>query len=93
MSAVGIVRAYSRRNCGTLELSEKVHCSTKRLTRLVRLNYLAPDIIASILDGTQPAELTGKKLMSTDLPMDWDLQRRIFGFPIRQDFLREARGW
>jgi hypothetical protein len=60
---------------------------------VVRLNYLAPDIIASILDGTQPSDLDCRKLMAFDLPMDWTLQRRLLGFPDQPDFLRAAPGW
>jgi hypothetical protein len=76
-----------------VELAAKAHCHPKRFTRLVRLNYLAPDIIASIRDGTQPNELDCRKLMSADLPMDWALQRRLLGFPDQPDFLRAAPGW
>jgi site-specific DNA recombinase len=32
--------------------------------RLLRLNHLAPDIVAAILDGKQPADLTAKKLIA-----------------------------
>ena len=39
------------------EMAAKIRCHPKRFTRLVRLNYLAPDIIASIRDGTQPPGL------------------------------------
>lgn len=75
------------------ELAERIHCHPKRFTHLVRLNYLAPDIIASIRDGTEPSDLTTKKLMSENLPMDWGLQRRLLGFPDQPDFLRVAPGW
>jgi hypothetical protein len=70
-----------------------IGCHAKRFTRLVRLNYLAPDIIAAIRDGTQPPELTCGTLMGADLPMDWGLQRRLLGFPDQPDFLRAAPGW
>ena len=75
------------------EMAARVRCHPKRFTRLVRLNYLAPDIIASIRDGTQPGELTCQTLMSSDLPMDWTLQRRLLGFPSQPDYLRAAPGW
>lgn len=75
------------------ELAAEVHCHAKRFTRLVRLNYLAPDITASLLDGTQPPDLNCQKLMSVDLPMDWSLQRRLLGFPDQPDFMRAAPGW
>jgi site-specific DNA recombinase len=49
--------------------------------RLIRLNYLAPDIVAAILDGKQPVELTASKLMAhTQLPLDWRAQRASIGF-------------
>lgn len=48
--------------------------------RILRLNYLAPDIITSIINGTQPPTLTRKQLLRADLPLDWALQRRMFGF-------------
>jgi site-specific DNA recombinase len=54
-------------------------------SRLVRLNYLAPDIVAGITDGTQPTTLTRRQLTECDLPIDWELQRRLLGFPARQE--------
>ncbi len=49
--------------------------------RLIRLNYLAPDIVAAILDGKQPVDLTANKLMAdTRLPLDWRAQRAALGF-------------
>jgi DNA invertase Pin-like site-specific DNA recombinase len=75
------------------EMAAKIHCHPKRFTRLVRLNYLAPDIIASIRDGTQPPALKCQTLMSADLPMDWTLQRRLLGFADQPDFLKAAPGW
>ena len=50
-------------------------------SRLIRLNYLAPDIIAAIADGTQPPSLDRKTLASAHIPLDWSVQRRMFGFP------------
>ena len=50
-------------------------------TRLMRLNFLAPNIVAAILAGKQPADLTANKLMAdTRLPLDWRDQRRALGF-------------
>ena len=48
--------------------------------RLARLAYLAPDIIATILEGRQPARITSRVLLRLpDLPMDWSEQRRMLG--------------
>jgi hypothetical protein len=82
-----------RSACTVGELAQRVHCHPKRFTQLARLNYLAPDIIASILDGTQPSGLNCRKLLSAELPMDWTLQRRLLGFPDQPDFMRVAPGW
>jgi site-specific DNA recombinase len=50
-------------------------------TRLYRLTLLAPDIVSAIFSGTQPPELTARKLMDdTRLPLDWNEQRRTLGF-------------
>ena len=50
-------------------------------SRLIRLNYLAPDIVAAIADGRQPSSLDRKTLASAHIPLDWAVQRRMFGFP------------
>jgi site-specific DNA recombinase len=51
------------------------------VTRVLRLAFLAPDIVNTILNGRQPLGLTAKKLMAdTRLPMDWAEQRALLGF-------------
>ena len=51
------------------------------LVRLARLRFLAPDIIAAILEGRQPVELTARSLLRcSELPIEWDDQRRALGF-------------
>ena len=55
--------------------------SRRYLGRLVRISWLAPDIIAAIMDGTQPVALTGRKLTCANaIPLDWPSQRKMFGF-------------
>ncbi len=55
------------------------------ISRALRLNYLAPDIIAAIVDGRQPSDLTRRKLLNSSIPMDWVQQRALLGFPPRHD--------
>lgn len=51
------------------------------LGKTVRLAYLAPDIINSILEGRQPPALKVNTLRRmSDLPTDWDAQRKKLGF-------------
>jgi site-specific DNA recombinase len=42
------------------------------VSRLVRLAFIAPDILTAILNGTNPPQLTANRLMhDTRLPLDW----------------------
>jgi DNA invertase Pin-like site-specific DNA recombinase len=55
---------------------------------LVRISFLAPDIVAAILAGRQPATLTRHRLARmTDLPLEWGAQRSALGCSAE---LREA---
>jgi len=48
---------------------------------LLRISYLAPDIIATILDGRQPIQLNRQRLArATSLPIAWQEQREMLGF-------------
>jgi hypothetical protein len=48
---------------------------------LIPLAFLAPDIVAGILAGTQPVDLTTESLTKRiDLPLDWTEQRMLLGF-------------
>ncbi|MGE0775646.1 MAG: recombinase family protein, partial [Sphingomonadaceae bacterium] len=47
---------------------------------LVKLGYLAPDIVTAILEGRQPPTLTRQRLARIrDLPMAWPAQRKLLG--------------
>jgi hypothetical protein len=55
--------------------------SRSYFTRLVRLSYLAPDILQAILEGRQPRDLTAEKLLAhSRLPLAWPDQRSVLGF-------------
>ncbi|WP_282021413.1 hypothetical protein [Ruegeria faecimaris] len=45
-----------------------------------QLAFLSPKIQAAILDGTQPPELTLKRLVSVTHPLDWAEQECLFDF-------------
>ena len=63
------------------ELANTLGQDKDYFARLVRLGYLAPDIISDILDGRQPAALTRQRLARVSkLPMDWTEQRQLLGF-------------
>ena len=51
-------------------------------TRVLRLAYLAPDIVEAIVFGRQPRDLSANRLVRRlDLPTDWAGQREYLGFP------------
>ncbi len=55
--------------------------SKAHLRRLLKLSWLAPDIVAGIAEGKQPPTLTGRRLLrAADVPLGWEEQRRFFGF-------------
>ena len=59
--------------------NERTFCRT-RFGKLLRIAMLAPDIVESCIEGTQPVSLTPKQLLNADLPIDWNDQRRELGF-------------
>jgi hypothetical protein len=47
------------------------------VARILRLTLLGPDIVESIVDGTEPDGLSLGKLFRA--PLNWDEQRRALG--------------
>lgn len=57
------------------------HYSKAHLQQLLRISWLAPDILAAITHGTQPVTLTGRRLLRTaNIPLGWQDQRELLGF-------------
>ena len=63
-------------------MSGRLGMNKGRLTSLVRLSYLGPEIVRALLAGSQSNALTPSRLLrlSKDLPHDWKEQRRFLGF-------------
>jgi site-specific DNA recombinase len=50
-------------------------------SRVLRLAFLAPEIVEAILDGRYPIKVMTKRLLLIEnLPLDWREQRRQLGF-------------
>jgi len=65
------------------DLAAKLGIKTSNMVRTLSLNTLAPDIIESILAGTEPDGLSYSRITSKPIPEDWNEQRRLYGFPER----------
>jgi hypothetical protein len=63
---------------GRLAAREKV--TTGYVSRILRLNQVAPDIIRAIMEGKQSRELKIQDFMNKTIPDLWGEQRRILGF-------------
>jgi site-specific DNA recombinase len=63
------------------EIAAEEEISSSYATRLLRLAFLAPDIVTAIVNGRHPPQLTAKRLMDdTRLPLDWSVQRELLCF-------------
>jgi site-specific DNA recombinase len=62
-------------------MSGRIGMNKGRLASLIRLSYLAPEIVGALLAGRHPIELTPTRLLrlSRNLPQDWMEQRRFLG--------------
>ena len=75
-----LVRAFAIRdrldqdpNLSMQKIAQAEDVVPSYVTRLLRLIYLAPDIVTAIVDGRQPIGLTR-------LPLEWKAQRELLGF-------------
>ena len=63
-------------------MTQRLGMGKGHVTELVRLSYLAPDIVRDCLEGRQPIDLGPTRLLKLgkDLPLDWAAQRVYLGF-------------
>ncbi len=67
-----IALAPGHTEMATIASTEKV--SDSWISRVVRLSFLAPEIVDAILEGTQPERLTATGIVGVELPLDWSQQ-------------------
>jgi site-specific DNA recombinase len=87
--AAMIAEAFALRNhlmsgsdASTEAMSGRLRTNKGRLTSLIRLSYLAPEIVRALLAGQHPIELTPTRLLrlSKNLPHNWMEQPCFLGF-------------
>jgi site-specific DNA recombinase len=71
------------------QLITKVRFPRNYVLRILRLGFLAPDLIEAILNGTLPLAVNLEALRHP-IPLDWAEQREFFGLPADQHFSSSA---
>jgi hypothetical protein len=62
------------------ELAAEAGVTVSWFTRILRLSFLAPDVVKAILRNRHPIELTANRLAKgARLPIAWDEQRAVLG--------------
>ncbi|MFL6726024.1 MAG: recombinase family protein [Sphingomicrobium sp.] len=60
-------------------IADREQLTRSYVTRVLRLAFLSPDVLKSLLDGKAPAHLTTDRLTATDaVPGRWEDQRKMF---------------
>ena len=64
------------------ELARQLKLEMGWVAEVLRLTMLAPDIVQAIMEGRQPRQLNlhAVRGRQAEVPVDWDEQRRLFGF-------------
>jgi site-specific DNA recombinase len=80
------------RGTSMVELAKRDDLGKQYVSRVMRLAFLAPDIIEQIVTGRQPPGLTAQSLLTSRfaLPLGWAAQKQALGFApsVSRDNLR-----
>ena len=60
-------------------LAEATGLEPRYINSILRVAFLAPEIVEAIIDGRQPPDLTLASLTGL-LPMSWQLQKKLISF-------------
>jgi hypothetical protein len=73
----------SGRVASMVEIGKREKLGKRYVSRVIRLAFLAPEIVEQIVNGCQPPELTAQSLLNdrTELPLAWGAQHKLLGFP------------
>ena len=59
------------------EIAVRENTTRQRVTAIVELAFLAPDLVRQIVEGRQPVSLTSDRLIKAGIPTLWADQRTI----------------
>ena len=60
------------------QIAEREGTTRQRISAIVELAFLAPDLVRAVAEGRQPVGMTSDRLIKTRLPMLWSDQRDLF---------------
>jgi hypothetical protein len=86
-----LLRTVARAHCwfddlvrgrSMIEIARRDGVGKQYVSRLIRLAFLAPELVERIVAGRQPPELTAQALRTGrfDVPVGWAAQKRALGF-------------
>ena len=62
------------------DLAKSEGLSREYVGKVLRMTYLAPDIVTAIVDGVYPKTLSLRKILESEIPLLWSQQRLKYGF-------------
>jgi hypothetical protein len=62
------------------DLARKSGCNYRYVKRILKLSFLAPEIVEKIIQGRQPKGFTLSHILQLNLPLSWKSQREVLGF-------------
>lgn len=62
------------------EISRKEKVTSTYVSRVFNLNFIAPEIVEQILNGTQPRDLKLQDIIMGKVPDLWQEQKEMWGF-------------
>jgi site-specific DNA recombinase len=62
-------------------LAKATKLEPRYINSILRLAFLAPEIVETIIEGRQPPDLTLGSLKGA-LPMSWQLQKKLISFSL-----------
>jgi hypothetical protein len=52
----------------------------KQMAKLLRASWLSPQIVETVVSGSQPRSFNRQRLLEAELPVDWSEQVKVLGF-------------
>ena len=62
------------------DIAKNEGLSREYVGKVLRMNYLAPDIVTAIVDGVYPKKMSLNQIFEKEIPLLWSEQRIKYGF-------------